>query len=88
MSCMGLKARMAERGRTDGGELGHSPTKRLLLSREGAAHVLSMSVDSFDRHVRPQIRAIHCMRHPLFAVRELEQWIEASSGRVLPEDRW
>jgi hypothetical protein len=48
-----------------------------------AAEVLGISVDSFDRYVRPQLRVIYVGSLRLVAVAELERWAERSSMQVV-----
>jgi hypothetical protein len=58
---------------------------RLALSKAEAAEALSMSVDSFERHVLPELRVIRRGRLVLVAVRELERWLEHSAALTLRE---
>jgi excisionase family DNA binding protein len=52
----------------------------LALSIEDAAQVLSISRDSFERHVMGHIRVLRVGRRLLVPVRELERWIDRSSS--------
>jgi hypothetical protein len=63
----------------------HNPrgALRLVLTRSEAALSLGMSVDSFERHVQPDLRLIRRGRLVLVPVRELERWIEQNSERTL-----
>jgi len=54
--------------------------ERLALSIDDAARVLSLSRDSFERHVMAQIRVVRVGRRLLVPVRELERWIDRSSS--------
>jgi hypothetical protein len=45
---------------------------RLALRREEAA-ALGVSVDFFDEHVRPELRAVHVGRRRVYRVAELER---------------
>ena len=56
---------------------------RLALTRAEAAASLGMSVDSFERHVQPDLRVIRRGSIRLVSVRELERWLEANAERVL-----
>lgn len=47
-----------------------------LLTREAAAAFLGVTPKSFTRHVQPQLHTIHVGRRPMFAVKDLEQWVE------------
>jgi hypothetical protein len=46
------------------------------LSREEAAASLGISIDSFERHVQPDVRLIRRGRLRLVPVCELERWAE------------
>ena len=57
-----------------------SKGESLALSIDDAARVLSLSRDSFERHVIGQIRVVRVGRRLLVPVRELERWIDRSSS--------
>jgi hypothetical protein len=68
------------------------PVPRIALTRREAAASLGMSVDHFDRHVRPGLRVVHSGKLALFPLRELEKWTETAAemelSRPIPrEDR-
>lgn len=63
----------------NGGALGASPVPRIALTREEAAHALGMSLDSFERHVQPEIRLVRRGKLRLVPVREIERWAEQSA---------
>lgn len=65
---------------------GRGPVDRLALRREEAARALGMSVDHFDRHVRPSIPVVYCGELKLWPVRALERWLEERSC-VAPQER-
>ena len=66
--------------------MGEQPvTLRLALSRAEAAASIGVSLDSFERHVQPELRLIRRGRLRLVPVRELERWLDANAGRVLEE---
>lgn len=48
-----------------------------------AAAMLGVSVDSFERHIQPDLRVIRRGRLRLFAVAELERWACDAGERVL-----
>lgn len=50
------------------------PVPRVALSREEAAAALGISLDSFERHVQPDVRLIRRGRLRLVPVCELERW--------------
>lgn len=47
---------------------------RVALSRQEAATSLGMSLDSFERHVQPELRLIRRGKLRLVPVVELERW--------------
>jgi excisionase family DNA binding protein len=55
----------------------HQP---LALSIEDAARVLSVSRDSFERHVMKELRLVRVGRRLLVPVRELDRWLEHRSA--------
>jgi len=59
----------------------------LLLSRKRAAAALSMSVDSLERHVLPDLRLVRRGRLVLIPVAELEKWVARSMARTLEADK-
>jgi hypothetical protein len=56
---------------------------RLALTREHAARALDMSLDSFERHVQPELWLVRRGRLRLVPVRELDRWVTANAERVL-----
>ncbi len=56
---------------------------RVALTREEAAASLGMSLDSFERHVQPEIKLIRRGKLRLVPVRELERRAERSAESVL-----
>lgn len=65
-------------------ELRTTPVPRVALTREEAAAALGMSVDSFERHVQPDLPIIRRGKLRLIAVVALEQWAERAGERALP----
>ena len=63
------------------GEL--APIPRVALTREEAADSLGISLDSFERHVQPEVRMIRRGKLRLVPVAELERWASASAERTL-----
>ena len=51
-----------------------APVPRVALSREEAAASLGISLDSFERHVAPDLRLIRRGRLRMVPVAELERW--------------
>lgn len=60
-----------------------APIPRLALSREEAAAALSMSLDSFERHVQPTLRLCRLGRMRLVPISELQRWLEDNAERTL-----
>lgn len=50
-------------------------TDRLALQRKDAATALGVSVDTFDRHVRGELRCVYIGDTRLWPVAELERWL-------------
>ncbi|MHB8469997.1 MAG: hypothetical protein ACYDCH_09615 [Gaiellaceae bacterium] len=59
----------------------------LALTKVEAAAALSMSVDSFERHVQADLRLVRKGRLVLVPVRELERWLEKNAYLTL-DDAW
>ena len=57
------------------------------LTREDAARALGMSLDSFERHVQPEIRLIRRGKLRLVPVAELQRWADHNAERVLASNR-
>ncbi len=54
---------------------------RVALSRQEAARSLGMSLDSFERHVQPELKLIRRGKLRLIPLVELERWaIENAEG--------
>jgi hypothetical protein len=58
-------------------------TAPIAVTREIAAEMLGMSVDSFERYVQPEISLIRRGKLRLVPVEELRGWCEANAERVL-----
>ena len=56
---------------------------RVTLTRPEAAAALGISVDSFERHVQPDLRLIRRGRIRLVPLAELERWAERSASLTL-----
>jgi hypothetical protein len=57
---------------------------RVALTREEAAAALSMSLDSFERHVQPELRLIRRGKLRLVPVSELQRWADDAAQRTIP----
>jgi hypothetical protein len=58
-------------------------TRRLAVTRAEAAHALGMSINSFERHVQPELRIVRRGKLRLIPVREIERWLEENAELVL-----
>ena len=70
-----------------GNELNIAPVPRLALTRSEAADALGMSLNSFERHVQPDLRLVRRGKLRVVPVAELVRWLDANAEHVLPETR-
>jgi hypothetical protein len=56
---------------------------RLGLTKPEAADSLGMSVDSFDRHVAPDLRVVRIGKLRIYPVPELEKWLDERAELTL-----
>ena len=63
--------------------LEESRAPRLALTKREAAAALGMSVDSFERHVQPELRVVRRGRLRLFALSEIERWLRENGAKTL-----
>ena len=56
---------------------------RLALTRAEAAAALGISLDSFERHIQPELRLLRRGSLRLVPVRELERFLEQNAEDVL-----
>jgi hypothetical protein len=59
---------------------------RLVVPKAEAADLLSISVDTFERRVMPELRVVHIGRRVLFAVADLERFVERHAAIPLADD--
>jgi hypothetical protein len=59
-----------------------APVPRLALNPDEAAEALGVSRDFFDEHIKVELRVIHRGRKRLYAIRELERWLEEHAHRL------
>jgi hypothetical protein len=57
----------------------------IALPRMAAAEALGMSVDSFDRYVRADVRCIRRGSLRLYPVAELQAWADRNAERLIDE---
>lgn len=60
---------------------------RLALRRDEAAASLGMSLDSFERHVQPDLRLVRRGKLRLVPVSELQRWLDENASLVLDPRR-
>ena len=58
---------------------------RLALTRQEAAAALGMSINSFERHVQPELRLVRRGKLRLIPVREIERWLDENSDLELEQ---
>jgi hypothetical protein len=56
---------------------------RLALTKREAAASLGLSVDSFERHVQPELRVVRRGKLRLFALSEIERWLRENGARTI-----
>jgi excisionase family DNA binding protein len=56
---------------------------RVTLTRAEAAEALGISIDSFERHVQPELRVIRRGRMRLVPLSELERWVKENASLTL-----
>jgi hypothetical protein len=56
---------------------------RVTLTKAEAAAALGISIDSFERHVQPELRVIRRGRMRLVPVSELERWARQNASFTL-----
>lgn len=54
---------------------------RLGLSLDEAAAAIGVSRDTFDRHIRHELRVVRRGRCLIVPIRELERWLEREAAR-------
>lgn len=59
------------------------PVPRVALTRAEAAASLGMSLDSFERHVQPELRLVRRGSLRLVPVAELARWVDDAAERAL-----
>jgi hypothetical protein len=56
---------------------------RLAITRVEAARALGVSINSFERHVQPELRIVRRGKLRLIPVREIERWLEENAEWTL-----
>jgi hypothetical protein len=62
---------------------GQAAMRRLALTKREAAAALGVSVDSFERHVQPELRVVRRGRLRLFALVEIESWLRENGAKTI-----
>ncbi|MGH2745809.1 MAG: hypothetical protein ACRDN8_25630, partial [Thermoleophilaceae bacterium] len=60
-----------------------APAHRLAVTRAEAARALGVSINSFERHVQPELRIVRRGKLRLIPVREIERWLDENAQLVL-----
>ena len=60
-----------------------APAHRLAVTRAEAARALGVSLNSFERHVQPELRIVRRGKLRLIPVREIERWLEENAEWTL-----
>jgi hypothetical protein len=62
------------------------PQQPLLVSKADAAQLLSISIDTLERLVMPEVRLVRIGRRVLFAVRDLQRWVDGHAALPLSSE--
>lgn len=65
------------------GRAWQAPAHRLAVTRAEAARALGVSINSFERHVQPELRIVRRGKLRLIPVREIERWLEENAEWTL-----
>jgi hypothetical protein len=57
--------------------------RRFAMTRAEAARALGVSINSFERHVQPELKIVRRGKLRLIPVREIERWLEENAELVL-----
>jgi hypothetical protein len=61
----------------------HASAQRLAMTRVEAARALGVSINSFERHVQPELKIVRRGKLRLIPVREIERWLEENAEWTL-----
>jgi hypothetical protein len=56
---------------------------RVLVTRQEAAELMAMSLDSFERYVQPEIKLVRKGRMRLVPISELERWKDRNAAALV-----
>lgn len=57
----------------------HRTVPRLALNQQEAAAALGVSVDHFERHVKPELSYVMAGSRRLYPVAELQRWLDGEA---------
>ena len=57
--------------------------RRFAMTRAEAARALGVSINSFERHVQPELKIVRRGKLRLIPIREIERWLEENAELVL-----
>jgi hypothetical protein len=60
-----------------------APAHRFAVTRAEAARALGVSINSFERHVQPELKIVRRGKLRLIPVREIERWLEENAEWTL-----
>ena len=63
---------------------GNAP--RLALTKAEAADALGMSINSFERHVQPELRLVRRGKLRVIPISEIERWLDTHAALTLGEE--
>ena len=61
----------------------YAPPPTVATGPDGAASMLNISRDHFERHVAPELRVIRSGRRKLYLTSEIETWAEKNAAKTL-----
>ena len=61
-------------------------TPRLALTKAEAADALGMSINSFERHVQPELRLVRRGKLRVIPISEIERWLESNAALTFGEE--
>ena len=59
---------------------------RLALTKAEAADALGMSINSFERHVQPELRLVRRGKLRVIPISEIERWLDSNAAMTFGED--
>jgi hypothetical protein len=62
-------------------KLERTPAPRLALNQQEAAQALGVSVNTFVRRIRPELKRVYLGRRCFYPVRELQRWLDKNARR-------